>query len=317
MELSIIIVNYNTADLTLNCVNSIFENTHDVDFEVIVVDNKSVDNSKETILDSSNPVVWVQMSENGGTSRGYNAGVKAAQGKYVLILNSDTILKDNSIGNSLIYHKHKEKSFKVGMTACQVRGFDNEIQFTSNTTFPSIKKYLFYTPFLYKLGIRPPKNMGLDERLELHKNEHEASWIGIAFGIINKSIFTDENVWFDEDIFMYSDEVDWCYRLHKKGYKHFFNADESIYHVNSGSSVSSDWRYGQIYLSELFYFYKLHGSFLFKLMVYSIKSSLKRASEKDCRIERDVIKRYSNKITEDYLVKPNSGKTYLKYEIND
>lgn len=315
LDLSIVIVNYKTPELTCDCVTSIFEHTIDLKFEVIVVDNNSQDESQRVIIEKNPNVIWVQMKDNVGTSRGYNAGVKKAKGAYVLILNSDTVLRDNAIKNSLDFHKSKEKDYKVGLTSCQIKGFDDVIQYNSNTRFPSIKKYLAKHPVLYKLGIRAPKNETVESKLALHQKDHETAWIGIAFGIINRKIFESGKFLFDEDIFMYSDEVEWCYRLKQKGFRHFFTSDYTIYHVNSGSSVTSEWRHGQIFLSELLYFYKIYGRLFYKLIVSALNYFHKQDSSKDYDIERDVMKRYSKRILNDYSPKVSSGKTYLKYEL--
>ncbi len=314
-ELSIVIINYKTPNLTSNCITSIRKNTKGLNYEIIVIDNNSEDESKEFITSNNANVKWIQSNQNSGTSRGYNLGVKNANSDYVLILNSDTIIRDNAITNTLRYHQEKEKHGKVGLTSCKIKGFDNEIQFTSNPNFPSIKKYLVYNPIMYKIGFRQPVGLSFEEKLELHNKNHETAWIGIAFGIINKRIFTEENIWFDEDIFMYSDEVEWCYRLNKLGYKHYFTSDYTIFHENSGSSVTSEWRYGQIFLSEILYFYKVFGKIKFKLMVKSMRAWLKSTKDDECLIEKDVFDRYVQRILDDYQPKVSSGSTFLKYEL--
>tara|TARA_Y100000766_G_scaffold281004_1_gene291757 strand:- start:4224 stop:5180 length:957 start_codon:yes stop_codon:yes gene_type:complete len=315
IDLSIIIVNYKTPKLTRDCISSIHEYTNELTYEIIVVDNYSEDNSKQLIMSEFPETKWVSMDDNSGTSRGYNAGVKNAEGNYVLILNSDTVVMDNAIKNSLDFHKEKESKFKVGMTSCQIKGFDNIIQYNSNPNFPSLNKHLSKHPFFYRLGIKSKEKSNDTERLELHKKNHETSWIGIAFGIINKEIFDKGGHFFDEDIFMYSDEVEWCHRLKKLGYRHFFTADYTICHINSGSSVTSEWRHGQIFLSELLCFYKTHGKFMFKLILASIKYFQKKSGLDNDNIEKDVIDRYSKRILKEYSPKISSGKTYLKYEL--
>ena len=315
IELSIIIVNYKTPKLTRDCIASIHEFTKELIYEIIVVDNNSEDDSKHLIISDFPETRWVSMNDNSGTSRGYNAGVKNAQGTYVLILNSDTVVMDNAIKNCLDFHKEKENKFKVGMTSCQLKGPDNIVQFNSNLHFPSVNKHLSKHPLFYRLGIKPKKKANNSERLELHQINHETSWIGIAFGIIKKEIFDKSGHFFDEDIFMYSDEVEWCYRLKKLGYRHFFTADYTICHFNSGSSVISEWRYGQIFLSELLFYYKTHGKLMFKLILASIKYFLKKNESDKDSIEKDVIDRYSKRILKDYSPKISSGTKYLKYEL--
>ena len=334
IDLSIIIVNYKTPKLTHDCIASIHGNTKNLTYEVVVVDNQSEDESKELILGSFPNVVWIDNGDNAGTSRGYNAGVRNSNGKYVLILNSDTIIKSNVFRESLDNYKDFESKGKIGMYSCQLKGFDDKIQFNSNITFPTLRKFIQANPLFIKFGKQKKIKLSLDERLELHKKDHEATWIGIAFGLINADIFKKENLYFDEDIFMYSDEVEWCLRLNKLGYKHYFSAQHCIYHINSGSSTSfSGWRAGQITLSEWFYFMKVFGKFKFILMtslilfnhfldsLFSLKSKLngnKSESEKIAKetrkMELELIRKYFFRIIFNYNTSPSSGKTYLKYE---
>lgn len=336
MDLSIVIVNYKTPELTRDCVASIHEHTTGLDFEIIIVDNQSEDNSKELILGEFSSTKWVDMGDNAGTSRGYNAGVRNSIGDYVLILNSDTVIRDNALKASLDEHRELEKTEKVGLYSCQLKGFDDIIQYNSNISFPSLKKYLYNNSIAIKLGKKDPHKLSENEKLELHQKFHETCWIGIAFGIINAKIFREEGLYFDEDIFMYSDEVEWCLRLKEFGYKHYFSADATIYHVNSGSSVFSEWRFGQITLSEWMYFMKVKGKLGYIFMIssilinhiidflFSFKSKLlgkkEIESEVEAKIRRgqewELIRKYFFVILLKYKAFPSSGKSYLKYLYN-
>lgn len=111
VSVSIIIVSYNTCRLTQNCINSIFKHTMDVDFEVIVVDNDSCDDSKE-MLSADNRIVYIQSGGNLGFGRANNLGYTKAKGKYLFLLNSDTILKNNAV--KLFYDIAENDSSEVG-----------------------------------------------------------------------------------------------------------------------------------------------------------------------------------------------------------
>jgi GT2 family glycosyltransferase len=334
IDLSIVIVNYKTPQLTHDCVASIHEFTQGLSFEVIVVDNQSEDESKDVILGAFPNTVWVDNGDNAGTSRGYNAGVRNSKGAYVLILNSDTVIKSNVFKESMDAYQALEEKGKVGMYSCQLKGFDNEIQFNSNISFPTLRKFVQANPFFIKF-IKPQKiRLSFEEKMELHQRDHEACWIGIAFGLINAKIFKEEQLYFDEDIFMYSDEVEWCLRLNKLGYKHYFSAQHCIFHINSGSSTSfSGWRAGQITLSEWLYFMKIEGKMKFTFMtllilfnhfldsLFTLKSKVlgkTPESEKSARetrkMELELIRKYFFKILFNYKKTPSTANTYLKYE---
>ena len=96
MDVSVIIVNYNTKKLTKNCIDSIFQNTKDVKFEVILVDNASTDGSKE-FFEQDNRIKYIYSTTNLGFGKANNLGYKEASGKYLFLLNSDTLLLNNAI----------------------------------------------------------------------------------------------------------------------------------------------------------------------------------------------------------------------------
>jgi GT2 family glycosyltransferase len=102
MDVSITIVNYNTKDLLKQCIESVFEKTQDVEFEIIVVDNASSDGSQQMVKELFPKVTLIESPENLGFGRANNLGNKVAKGKYLFILNSDTILIENSIYNKYI-----------------------------------------------------------------------------------------------------------------------------------------------------------------------------------------------------------------------
>src|SRR5215210_1894030 len=99
MQLSIIIVNYKSARLLAHCIRSVLINTKNIDFEIIVVDNASGDNSRDIITQNFSSVHWIQMAYNAGFARANNEGIRQSQAPVVLLLNSDTVVTDNAIGN--------------------------------------------------------------------------------------------------------------------------------------------------------------------------------------------------------------------------
>jgi GT2 family glycosyltransferase len=206
LDISLVIVNYKTPALTDKCLASIYKHTIDLNFEIILVDNDSQDESETLIRRKYPNVVWINSGSNAGTSVAYNIGVRAAKGNYVLIMNSDTEFIDNAIKIALDEYIRIEKDQKIGMLGCQLIGYDDIIQFNSNLNYPSFRDYLRGNPFFIKFNIYQIK-MNDEQRHELHLKDHESVWLGIVFGVINRKIFKDENLYFDEDIFMYSDEI--------------------------------------------------------------------------------------------------------------
>ena len=334
IEISLVIVNYKTPKLTDTCLESIYKYTKDVTFEIILVDNDSQDESESLIRGKYPEVVWINSGSNAGTSVAYNIGVKASKGKYVLIMNSDTEFKDNAIKLTLDEYISIEKTQKIGMMGCQLIGYDNIIQFNSNLTYPSIKDFFRASPIFIKLN-KFQEKITDDERASLHLRDHESVWLGIVFGIINNDIFKKENLYFDEDIFMYSDEVEWCHRLMKKGYKHFFTTKTTILHWNGGSSTSfSEWRHGQVLISSWLHFIKTKGKFYYLVcmlvyilnmgldQIFYFKNKLRKKLNQEEReqlitrkLEWKIFRRYFLRVAFNYRSKTSSNGSFLKYEI--
>lgn len=334
IEISLVIVNYKTPQLTFKCIDSIYKQTKNVNFEIVLVDNDSQDESEKLICEKFPEVIWVNSGMNAGTSIAYNIGVRASKGKYVLIMNSDTEFIDNAVKIALEEYKKIEKQQKIGMIGCQLLGYDNIIQFNSNLYFPSIKEFFRANPIAIKFNKFQFK-LTDEERHLLHLKDHESVWLGIVFGIINIDIFKKENLYFDEDIFMYSDEVEWCNRLMKKGYKHFFTTKTTILHWNGGSSTSfSEWRYGQIIISSWLNIIKTKGKFYFFIcMIIQLSNMLldglfyykskitKSLNEEDKeqkimrKLHRNIFKKYIGLLLFTYKRKTSSRGKFLKYEM--
>ena len=142
LDISLVIVNYKTPALTDKCLASIYKHTIDLNFEIILVDNDSQDESETLIRRKYPNVVWINSGSNAGTSVAYNIGVRAAKGNYVLIMNSDTEFIDNAIKIALDEYIRIEKDQKIGMLGCQLIGYDDIIQFNSNLNYPSFREII-------------------------------------------------------------------------------------------------------------------------------------------------------------------------------
>lgn len=332
VDLSIVIVNYKTPGLTDTCVGSIFKFTKDISFEVIVVDNDSKDESEKLITGKYPEVNWINMDENAGFSRANIKGIKHANSKHILLLNSDTELIDNSITICLNTYKALEKKIKLAFLTCQLKGYDGKIQFNTNDEFPLINKYLKSNPFYVRAKRIRFLYEGPRDKELFHQSDHEFTWMGIAFGMINKDVFIEKQLWFDEDFFMYGEDMELFYRLSKEGYKNYFLSEACLLHLNTGSSPSSAWRNGQILISEWLYFVKIKGKlyyfsailllifnhFLDSILFYKQKL-FGKITEHDInsrhwrRFINDAINRYFWIILLKYKRKTSSAKNFLKY----
>lgn len=228
VEVSIIIVNYNTYELLLDCIKSIKANTSKLNYEIIVVDNCSPDRNIEQLNTIYSDVKLILNSENSGFGSANNLGNKYANGKYIFLLNSDTILIDNSIYT--LYHFMRNNT-SVG--ACGGNLCDAKLNpATSFTRFmPSIKSdldYLFFSSFSKLLFSKNVNYSYHNEPFEIAGN------ISGADLMLLKSAY-DEIGGFDEEFFMYYEETDLLARLRKAGYTTYIVPQSKIIHLEGAS----------------------------------------------------------------------------------
>ena len=243
MDLSIIIISYNTKDLLLSCVSSIKKNTKKVSYEIIVVDNASSDGSVEVLKRLGGPEVKVVLNkENFGFAKANNQGIKIAKGRYILLLNSDTGVEDNILDEMLGY---MEASSKTGIAGCALRSKDGSLQATGGyfPTLPRVVSWMFFLddiPLLDRL-IKPFHPM--HEKSFFYKGEAffkkaaPRDWVTGAFFLVRRKVL-DEIGLLDEDFFMYTEEVDFCYRAKRKGWEVWYLPKWAIVHLGGASSAS-------------------------------------------------------------------------------
>ncbi len=239
--ISIIIVNYKTPGLLLRCIESIKRTiAHSVSYEVIVVDNASNDSSEAQIISQFPDTIWINKKENDGFGRANNVGIKASKGKYLLLLNSDMVLAENTVEACLT---EIEKSKTIGVLGCKLLNDDGSIQ-----------KSLYY----YVADYTELLNTNIIYEYIVKSKPTKIKAVMGAFMLIPRSVIEDCGM-FDPDFFMYSEELEWCNRIAHKGYEISYNGDVLAYHKHAGSSTDSVWVMRQKYLSNALLFYKIRG----------------------------------------------------------
>jgi GT2 family glycosyltransferase len=213
MDLSVIIVNYKSSRLILDCINTIVAETTVISYEVIVVDNASGDNSEQEILAAYPFVQFIQMGYNAGFSRANNAGLRAAKGDHLLLLNPDTLILQHALDRSV--QRFAESNF----VACGVQQLnaDRSLQISGNYFMKGGLNHLLPLPYWgkvirwigYQLKTKVPN-------VQEAGTAHEVDWISGAFLMVKRSTL-DKAGYMDEDFFLYAEEVEWCSRLRKQG----------------------------------------------------------------------------------------------------
>lgn len=231
-DVSVIIVSYNTRDVTAACVRSIYERTSDCTFEVIVVDNASKDGSAELISRDFPSAIVIANSENKGFAAANNQGLRVAHGRFLLVLNPDTEVNEGTIARSLAF---AEQNAGVGVIGCRVLGPDGEQEST-------LFRYLRLRDVL--INVLVPNRMMLKTKLlgrarypgiDLDR-EQDVEVVAGCFMFIPREAFEQVGE-MDEGFFMYGEEAEWCYRFASAGWSVRYFPGASILHYGGVSTA--------------------------------------------------------------------------------
>lgn len=231
MDVSIIIVNWNTKKLLKDCLTSIYEQTGNLGYEVLVVDNCSSDGSTEMVKADFPQVILIQNKENRGFAAANNQATAVAQGRYVLLLNSDTLVLDKAIEKTVTFADEHPKAGAIG---CRVLNPDGTVQ-TTCFMFPSILNMLLESTYLYKFFPKS-KFFGREAMTWWDRNDvREVDAVTGCFILVRREAIEQVGT-LDERFFMYGEETDWCYRLKKNGWKVMFTPIGQIIHFGGQST---------------------------------------------------------------------------------
>lgn len=247
MDLSIVIVSFNTVKLTDNCLSSVAKSLKGskISYEIIVIDNVSTDGSVEMIMKKYPAVNLIKNKENIGFGRANNQAIRIAKGEYILLLNSDTLIPNHAITKLYEFTIKHPRSF-VGPKLLNM----NRTPQTSCGPF-------FSLPIVFAALFLKGDVIGLT-RWSPRKTKR-VDWVSGACIMAAKKLFLDDLL-FDEKIFMYMEEIDLLMRAKKKGYGTYFYAGSPIVHLGGGSSTNK--RTGPVLniYKGLLYVYNKHCS---------------------------------------------------------
>ena len=277
MDVSIIIVNYNTKQLLKQCINSIYEKTKDITFEIIISDNGSTDGSCEMLKSAFPNVIIVENKENLGFGKANNRGREKASGKYVFYLNSDTILVNNAI--KIFYDYFEENTDKkIGALGCNLCNAEMQTNFSYGDFGTSIghtkeliklilknTRYTFNKIFLHKPFPDIPFEKSIKE-----KKYGDVDYICGADLFMKNDNFAN----FDEHYFLYFEEIDLQYNLFKNNLSRKLIEGPEIIHLQGGSAKTTkkevlsmtDFSEIQSMISSIYY-YKKNISTRFELFI--------------------------------------------------
>ena len=233
IDLSIIIVNFNTKDLLEACLKSVFSSQGKFYFEVIVVDNGSVDDSAKMVADKFPKVKLIKSQNNLGFSTANNLAIKKAKpSSFILLLNPDTVVPKTSLKKMITF---MEQNSKAGAATCRVEMTNGCLDQACHRGFPTAWNAFCYFSGLEKLFPKSRFFSGYSlGYLPLNKTHQIDSACG-AFLMIRRQA-GDEVNWLDQDYFWYGEDIDFCYRLKQNGWQIFFVADIKITHYKGMAS---------------------------------------------------------------------------------
>ena len=267
MTLSIIIVNYNVKHFLAQCLQSVAVAIKNIDVEVFVVDNNSADDSVKMVAENFGWVKLIANKENTGFSRANNQAIKEAKGQYILLLNPDTIVAEDTFEKCISFMNANSLAGGLGVHMIDGRG----------NFLPESKRGLptpavaFYKMFGLSLLFPKSKTFGKYHLGYLNESENcEAEILSGAFMLMRKEAL-DKAGLLDETFFMYGEDIDLSYRIEKAGYKNYYFAKTSIIHYKGESTKKGSLNYVKVFYQAMIIFARKHftgsSASLFSLLI--------------------------------------------------
>lgn len=244
-DISIVIVNYNVKDFLYQCLLSIKAAISGLNVEIIVIDNNSIDDSAETIPKMFPEIIFKKMSTNVGFGRANNIGFSLAKGKYILILNPDTVLQEDTL---ITMFDYMENHTEVGLAGCKVLNPDGTFQLACRRGYPTP-----WAAFCKLFGLQSifPKSRLFAKYNQTFLDEDKTYYIDAVIGafMFARREVIEKLHGFDEDFFMYGEDLDLCYRTNAMGMKVAYVHTTSIIHYKGESTKRSS-------INDIGHFYK-------------------------------------------------------------
>jgi GT2 family glycosyltransferase len=229
MDISVIIVNWNTGDLLQSCLETVFKTIRDISYEIIVVDNASKDGSAAMLKEKYPQVKLIENRENRGFGTANNQAMRIMTGRYALLLNTDAVLTNNAVRELYIFMENQPEA---AMACGQLLNADGSKQ-NSVASFPNLLTLLTNTSLLEYLFPKsyPSKRYSYEKPIEVD------SCIGACVLVRRKAI--EDVGMFDERYFFFFEETDWAYQMKESGWKNFHVPTAFIYHLQ-GQSIGGN-----------------------------------------------------------------------------
>ncbi len=235
IDLSVIIVTFKSENLIEKCLDSIYDTVKNLNFEVIISDNSPNDNTAgviNKIKSKYKDLTFIKNKKNEGFSKGNNIGIKKAHGEYVLFLNPDMVLKENSLMGVFEFMKlHPE----AGAATCKVVLLNGELDDSCHRGFPTPWRAFCHFTKLSRMFPKSKLFSGYNLTYLNLSKIHEIDSLAGSFMMMPYLVGKKLN-WWDEDFFFYGEDIDFCYRIKESGLKIYFVPEFSALHYKGASS---------------------------------------------------------------------------------
>lgn len=269
MDLSIIILNYKTRDLTLACLQSVFSSATSYIYEVILIDNASNDGIIPAATEQYPQVVCIANTDNVGFSRANNQGIRIAKGRYVLLLNSDTIVQPDTLEVMLHF---MDENPTVGASGCKIVLPDGSLDKACKRGFPTPSASFYYAFGFSKLFPKIPRFNQYQLGYLSPDDEYPIDSLVGAFMLIRREAIEQVGM-LDEEFFMYGEDIDWCYRIKEAGWVNYYYPHTQIVHHKGASSRRKPFKIIYEFHRAMILFHNKHYrkkySWLTNAMVYA------------------------------------------------
>ncbi|WP_442496790.1 glycosyltransferase family 2 protein [Methylobacter sp. sgz302048] len=231
MDLSIIIVNWNSKDYLQKCIASVFAWTSNIDFEIVVIDSASYDGADEMLKRCYPQVRFIQSDLNLGFAKANNVAFRESTGRYVLFLNPDTELIGPAIN---ILFDAVQMLPKAGAVGCKLLNADRSVQTSCIQAFPTILNQMLSSEYLRFLFPRSSL-WGMNSLFGAKNEPAKVDMISGACLMLRRSVFEQAGL-FSEDYFMYAEDLELCYKIRQIGYSNYYIPTASVIHFGGGST---------------------------------------------------------------------------------
>ena len=256
MKLSVIIVNYNVKHFLEQCLHSVYKTARGIETEIFVVDNNSVDGSAQLIREKFPELQFIENKENVGFSKANNQAIRKAKGKYILLLNPDTVVEEDTFSKVIDFMDNHPDAGGLGVKMIDGKG----------AFLPESKRGLptpwvaFYKMFGLSKLFPGSRKFGKYHLSYLDQNEiHEIEVLAGAFMLMRKETL-DKVGLLDETFFMYGEDIDLSYRITLGGYKNYYYPETTIIHYKGESTKKGSLNYVKVFYSAMIIFARKHFS---------------------------------------------------------